>query len=66
MKRFLAGFLTLVLLLTGITLAASAETWEDFDAHLKYEGDKIYYIESDGSTFKGGWKKYSHYEYMDG
>ena len=57
MKRFLAGFLTLVLLLTGITLAASADTWEDFDAHLKYEGDKVYYIESDGSVFKGGWKK---------
>ncbi len=58
MKRFLAGFLTLVLLLTGITLAASADTWEDFDAHLNYEGDKVYFIESDGSTFKGGWKKY--------
>lgn len=57
MKRFLAGFLTLVLLLTGITLAASADTWDDFFDHLKYEGDKIYYTESDGSTFKGGWKK---------
>ena len=57
MKRFLAGFLTLVLLLTGITLAASAGSWEDFEAHLKYEGDKIYYTEDDGSVFKGGWKK---------
>lgn len=57
MKRFLAGFLTLVLLLTGITLAASADTWEEFDARLKYEGDKIYYTEDDGSVFKGGWKK---------
>lgn len=57
MKRFLAGFLTLVLLLTGITLAASAVSEEDFDAHLKYEGDKIYYIEDDGSVFKGGWKE---------
>ena len=51
------GVYTLVLLLTGITLAASAVSEEDFYDHLKWEGDKVYYTEDDGSVFKGGWKE---------
>ena len=54
MKRFLAVFLTLALLLTGMTLTASAAT---ADPGVTWDNGNYYYKLADGSNFKGGWKE---------
>ena len=61
MKRFLALFLALVLLLTGLAAVASAKESEGFH----WKDGKPYYINSDGSVLKG-WKEIIETEEYEG
>ena len=63
MKRYLAALLALVLMLTGLTVIASAETEEG----ITWKDGKYYYVQADGSYFKGGWKEVKEtYTYESG
>ena len=59
MKKYVAALLVLVLLLTGLSVFASAEDkyWSD---DLQWENGKPYLLNADGSRVKG-WKKVTNY-----